>query len=195
VFGLPSPDGAVVASQPGGGAAAAGLQLGDVIVAVDGQAVRNTGDLMETILRKEPGETVKVEYVRYGSRRSATLRLGQMDGARAATLRQPGAQDDAADDGAAGKVGFAATQLTPDLAAQAEMKVSQGVVVTSVNPAGPAAGQLFPGFVIDRFNGRPISTVADLRSAIAAVRPGQVVSLVGRRPDGSQTIVNFRAAS
>jgi S1-C subfamily serine protease len=67
------------------------------------------------------------------------------------------------------------------------------VVVTGVDPAGPAAGQAFPGLIIDRVNGREVATVDELRGAIDALRPGQVVSITGRRPDGTATIVNFRA--
>jgi S1-C subfamily serine protease len=65
--------------------------------------------------------------------------------------------------------------------------------VSAVDPAGPAAAGLFPGLVIDRFNGHAIRTEAELRAAVAALHPGEVVSVVGRRPDGSNTIVNFRS--
>src|SRR4051812_36435497 len=103
VFRLPSPDGAVVASEPKGAAQGAGLQLGDVIVALDGQPVRSRGDLMESVMRREPGDQVKVDYIRYGSRRSATLRLTQMQGAPALPrdAEGPGDADDAVD-----RVGF-----------------------------------------------------------------------------------------
>jgi serine protease Do len=189
VFRLPSPDGAVVASEPTGAARDAGMQMGDVIVALDGQPVKSRGDLMEAVMRHAPGDPVKVDYVRYGSRRSATLRLTQMDAARTAA-RDPGKPEESS---AADKVGFSATQITPDIAAQLRMPSVRGVVVTGVDPAGPAAAQVFPGLIIDRVNGREIGTVAELRSAIDALRPGQVVSITGRRPDGSATIVNFRA--
>jgi serine protease Do len=190
VFRLPSPDGAVVSSEPRGAAREAGIQMGDVIVALDGQAVKSGGDLMEMVMRHAPGDAVKVDYIRYGSRRSATLRLTQMDAARTAS-RDAGAADD--DSGPADKVGFSATQITPDIAAQLRMRDAQGVVITGVDPAGPSAGQAYPGLIIDKVNGRQIRTIDDLRSAINALRPGQVVSITGRRPDGAATIVNFRA--
>src|SRR5687767_3182999 len=80
VFRLDSPSGAVVSSEPKGAARDAGLRLGDVIVAVDGRPVGDTGDLMETVMRKSPGDRVTVDYVRYGERRRATVRLTEMDG-------------------------------------------------------------------------------------------------------------------
>jgi serine protease Do len=190
VFRLASPDGAVVASEPKGAARDAGMQMGDVIVALDGQPVKSGGDLMEAVMRHAPGDAVKVDYVRYGSRRSATLRLTQMDAARTAARDLAGKPDESS---AADRVGFSAAQITPDIAAQLRMPSAQGVVVTGVDPAGPAATQVFPGLIIDRVNGREVGTVAELRSAIDALRPGQVVSITGRRPDGTATIVNFRA--
>jgi serine protease Do len=189
VFRLPSPDGAVVASEPKGAAREAGMQMGDVIVALDGQPVASGGDLMEAVMRHAPGDAVKVDYVRYGARRSATLRLTQMDAART-VARDAGAPDEGS---AADKVGFSAMQVTPEVAAQLRMPSARGVVVTGVDPAGPAAQQVYRGLVIERLNGREIETVADLRAAIDALRPDQVVSINGRRPDGAATIVNFRA--
>jgi len=194
VFGLPSPDGAVVASETRGAARDAGLQMGDVVVALDGQPVRNRGDLMEAVMRKEPGDALKVDYVRYGSRRTATLRLTQMDVRPAA--RTDGAARDAGDsDDATDRVGFAVTQITPQIAQQLGAPGAQGVVVTGVDPMGPAAQQLGRGVIIERFNGQPVSTVAGLRQQIQALRPGQVVSITARFNDGSHTIVNFRARS
>ncbi|HEV7591365.1 MAG TPA: trypsin-like peptidase domain-containing protein [Longimicrobium sp.] len=189
VFRLPSPDGAVVSSEPKGAAHDAGMQMGDVIVAIDGQPVKSRGDLMETVMRHAPGEAVKVDYVRYGSRRSATLRLTQMDVARTAArdAGKPGERS------AADKVGFAAVQITPDIAAQLGNQNARGVVVAEVDPAGPVAGQIGRGFVIERVNGRAIGTIAELRGVVDALRPGQVVSMTGRHDDGTAAIVNFRA--
>ncbi|MBV9108210.1 MAG: trypsin-like peptidase domain-containing protein, partial [Gemmatimonadetes bacterium] len=194
VFGLKSPEGAVVASEPKGAARVAGLQMGDVIVGLDGQPVQNMGDLMETVMRKEPGDQLRVDYVRYGSHRTATLRLTQMDVSPA--RQDAAAQAPAGDaDATAGKMGVRVQQMTPEIAQELKSPGAQGVVVTGVDPMGPAAGQLFAGFIIERLNGRAISTVAELRDAATALKPDQTVSITARRPDGAETIVNFRAGS
>ncbi len=197
VFGLPSPDGAVVASEPSGAARQAGLRMGDVIVALDGRAVRNRGDLMETVMRKEPGDEIRVDYVRYGARRSASLRLTQMDLRPARDDAEKAASAADADrDAVTERVGVAVTQLTPSIAQQLRLQGAQGVVVTGVDRMGPAAGQLARGMVIEKVNGRTVASVAEWRQAIAALRPGQVVSITARLPeDGGETIINFRARS
>ena len=69
----------VVGVSPGGPAEEAGLKAGDVLVAVDGQALRRTGDrgpnaqLVEFMRGVEPGRAVKVDYLRDGQRRSASV--------------------------------------------------------------------------------------------------------------------------
>jgi len=165
VFRLNTPAGAVVASEPSGAARDAGLRLGDVIVAIDGQAIENTGDLMETVMRKAPGDRVTVDYVRYGDRRRAEVRLSEMDRPAGEADRAPAAAGE--DEDAQGRVGFSATQLTPEIARQIRSQNTQGVVVNRVDPTGPSAGQLYPGLVVERLNGREVRTVAELRQAVA----------------------------
>jgi S1-C subfamily serine protease len=55
---------AVTGVVPGGPAEAAGLQRGDLLVSVDGQAVEDLRALYETIWRKAPGELVGLQVLR-----------------------------------------------------------------------------------------------------------------------------------
>jgi len=69
----------VVGVSAGGPAEQAGLKAGDVLVAVDGQTLRRNGDrgpnaqLVAFMRGVEPGRTVKVDYLRDGQRRSASV--------------------------------------------------------------------------------------------------------------------------
>ena len=65
----------------GGPAAKAGLQVGDVIVAVDGKATL-TSDALGTVLAGlKPGQTVKLTVQRQsGARASVGLKLGELPG-------------------------------------------------------------------------------------------------------------------
>ena len=195
VFGLPSPDGAVVAAEPRGPAAAAGLKLGDVIVAVEGKAVKNAGDLMETVMERRPGDRVTLDVVRYGDRRRVAVRLEEFANPRAARGRAEPAVENAAAPVESGRLGIRAEPVTPEIARELGMERAAGVVISEVDPASPASGVLGRGMVVRRFNGREVGTVQELRAASEAVRPGQVVSLQVRLPDGRETIVNFRARS
>jgi serine protease Do len=201
VFRLPSPNGAVVAAEPRGPAAGAGLRLGDVIVAVDGQAVGGSGDLMEMVMRKRPGDRVALDIVRYGERRRVELRLEEYEAeARRGAAGRRGAVEaprveEVESAAEPGKLGFRAETVTPEIAQELGMDRAEGVVVSAVDAGGPAVGALGRGMVVRRVNGRPVRTLDELREAADAVRPGQGVSVQVRLPDGRETIVNYRARS
>ena len=57
----------------------AGLQVGDVITAVDDQAVTTPDDLATAIAGHQPGDEVKVTYVRNGDVHSVAVTLGTRD--------------------------------------------------------------------------------------------------------------------
>jgi len=78
--GAPRDEGVdVVGVSPGGPAEQAGIKAGDLLVAVDGQALKRSGDrsasqqLVEFMRGVDPGRAVKVDYLRAGKKRAATV--------------------------------------------------------------------------------------------------------------------------
>ena len=61
---------------PGGPAAQAGLQVGDVITQINGQPATSAVQLQELTLTKRPGDTVGLQYSRNGQSATATVTLG-----------------------------------------------------------------------------------------------------------------------
>lgn len=60
----------------GGPAVGSGLQVGDVIVDIDGKRITTPDDLPAAIASKQPGDDVAVEVLRDGKRRTFTVTLG-----------------------------------------------------------------------------------------------------------------------
>lgn len=58
----------------------AGLQEGDIIIAVDGRQVNNVAMLQEMVARKRPGDQVEVEYIRDGKTKKVTATLKNFSG-------------------------------------------------------------------------------------------------------------------
>ena len=76
-LGVPVYEGIVVARVvEGSGAEAAGIQGEDVIVAMGGQVIRNTGDLSKFLLEYLPGDSVSVRFYRGAIEMEAEAVLG-----------------------------------------------------------------------------------------------------------------------
>jgi S1-C subfamily serine protease len=69
--------GAYVAGlTPGAPAAHAGLQVGDVVVGVDGEPVTIPEDISTAIQDRKPGEQIQIEVQRAGARKTLQVTLG-----------------------------------------------------------------------------------------------------------------------
>jgi S1-C subfamily serine protease len=91
---LPVSDGVLILSvQPGGAAANAGLrgltqtengdvEIGDIIVGIDGANVSNNDDLYRTLDKHQVGDTITVNIIRNGRRTSVPVRLVEAPPAR-----------------------------------------------------------------------------------------------------------------
>jgi serine protease Do len=178
VFGLSDAVGAVVKAVSDGPASEAGVRLGDVIVSMDGEPVRDTGDLMERVALRQPGERVVLGLVRYGREVRVNVTLGSFPTEQTAAAPSP-----SADREAFSRLGFAASAA------------DEGVVVARIDPTGPArqAG-VVRGMVIERVNGVEIRSISDLDRVSDDLQSGATVSVVGRLPDGTRTIVNYRVS-
>jgi S1-C subfamily serine protease len=80
--------------SPGGPAETAGLRTGDVIVAVDGKALRRTADsipsvqLVDHLRTVQPGQFVKVEYLRGEKKGTAAVKTSAAEAPLARILRE-----------------------------------------------------------------------------------------------------------
>ena len=97
----------------------------------------------------------------------------------AARLRLEGQRD-------YGRLGIEARPLTPDLASTTG--VSVGVVVTWVDPKGPAAGQVDVTDVIVAISGEPLSTYAQWWARVARLTVGEPIVLGIRQGNEVQTV-------
>ncbi|HEU5082517.1 MAG TPA: trypsin-like peptidase domain-containing protein [Acidimicrobiales bacterium] len=77
-YGITLDEGAYVQSVvPGSAAADAGLQAGDVIVSVDGEATPDSVSVGEIIRQRKPGDEVAIRIVRQGAEQDLAVTLGQ----------------------------------------------------------------------------------------------------------------------
>jgi serine protease Do len=161
--------------SPNTPASKAGLQKGDVIVKLNGQAVSDYVDLRLRISQMAPGTSVKLDVWRDGKTQDYTVALGELP-------EKAAAEDTSSTDSSGGLEGVEVDELTPEIAQQLNLGAGvHGVVVTAVDPSSPAAAAQPPigrGDVIQEINHKPIRNVSDYRQAIAGAGSQPVLLLV-----------------
>jgi len=152
----------------GGPADDAGLQMGDIIVEVEGKKVPNVQQLRWTIASYPPGKTVSLKVFRDGEMMDVDVRLGELPGERPTASRGPETDDDI-DGEALGRLGLVrVAEFTEELAAAAGREFIDGVVVVRVRPGSVAAiNGIRRGDVITHVAGESVATPAELAAAIS----------------------------
>ncbi len=159
-LGLKEAQGAMVDEpQKDSPAAKAGIESGDVITAVNGAPVKDARDLARTIGMMAPDSSIKLDIVRGGQQKTISLTLSQMP----TDQRQANADDGSAQQ--PGGVPHLGLQVAP--ASEVSGAGGKGVVVTAVDPDGPAAEQGFQtGNVILDVGGKAVANAGDVRQAL-----------------------------
>ena len=176
-FGMPRPEGALVANvSPDSAAAKAGIKSGDVITQVNDQQINRSGELSSVIGLSAPGERVKLKVWRDRAWTEVDVKLGSAE--------EPGKQiADTDTAGEGGKLGLALRPLSPQERKLA--KLEQGMVVENAAGAAARAG-IEPGDVLLAINGKPVSSIDTVRNVLQT-KPKSVALLVQR--DGEKFFV------
>jgi serine protease Do len=181
--GLKHAEGAMIAKTMSGTPAAdAGLKAGDIITKVNGQDVKDAGDLTRQIGLMKPREKIELSYWRDGAEKTANISLAQQ---KPETM----ASAETNQDTETPKLGL---QLAP--APEANGQNQKGVAIVGVDPAGEAAQKgLTTGDVILDVAGKPVSSPSDVRSQIAnAKHEGKKAFMMRvQTADGNDKFVAF----
>ncbi len=162
--------GAIVASLvPGGPAARAGMQQGDIVLAMNGKAIEDSRDLTRRVADLPAGASATFVVDRSGQSRNITVKIGERkEEQQADNDNSPRAQANAGGNtGEAMGLGLAA--LTPGLREQFNLdNTVNGVVITRVDPNSDAADKgVQPGDVLVSVANRAVRTPQDIKSRIA----------------------------
>jgi Do/DeqQ family serine protease len=88
-----------------------------------------------------------------------------------------------------GWIGVEPRELTPEFVENFKLPVRHGVLITGVLQDGPASkGGLRPGDVVTAVAGQPVSSVAELLNAVAALPPGQAALVTVQRGAQAMTL-------
>ena len=136
----------------------AGIQAGDVVVAVDKKKVEGPRELQLLVAAIAPGTKVDVKLVRDGKEKTVNVELGERPGNKVAANDQPekSGEPDVLD-------GVTVGDITPELRKQFGLpESSKGVVITEIDPdSASAEAGLKVGDVVHEINREPVTSAKD----------------------------------
>jgi serine protease Do len=171
-FDYESTDGALIgdvtAKSP---AEKAGLQAGDIIVAVNGEKMKDNQQVRNTVAAIEPGTRTPVEVYRSGKKVTVTVEVGKLDTKELAAGNTP--RDMPAE------LGLTVAELTADQAKALNLSDESGVIVTEVETGGAAArAGLLAGDVIVEVQGVKVTSAREFRQQLTRADLAKGVRLI-----------------
>jgi serine protease Do len=177
----------VTADSP---AAKAGLKVGDVITAINGDPVEDVNSFRLVVAGFAPGTKIDLKVNRAGKTSDFPVTLTEYN--MEATSGQ-GGPESAPGKGEKGAMkGVSVQALTPEIRQQMQLPddVKGGVVITDLDDDSPAAAAgLQPGLVVVQVNHQPVNTVAEFNSAVRAGASKDSTLLLVRQGAGEAFVI------
>jgi serine protease Do len=164
---------------PNSPASKAGLQKGDIILAINGETVADANQLRLKVGMMDPNSTVNLKVLRDGSTQQIAVHLAEFpSNERASNDSKNGGEENAVLEG------VQVENLTADTAQELKIPAqTKGVVVDNVSEDSRAADAgLQQGDVIQQVNHKPVTSVNDFKQAMSTVsKDSPVLLLVNRQ--------------
>jgi serine protease Do len=182
---LPRTSGAIIADvAPGGPAQAAGLEVKDIVLTLNGKPIENARQFGVNIYRRA-GEEVTLEILRGGEKQTRTVAVLERpkDPDRILSLIQ-------GEENTVRPLGILAVNLdekvTPFLP---NLRKLSGVVVAGTLGGEDSQNPLEPGDVIYEVNNQAIRGLKDLHATVGSRKPGQPLAVQVERQGQLQFVV------
>lgn len=158
----------------GGAAEEAGLKGGDLILEIDGTQIRSYQELVKTKESYEPGDDMRMIFLRGGDRFSTTLVLkGEANPSIVFEKKQNHHSKSRK-----AFLGVYTDELSADQARRLGLTSQQGIYLEGIVPySGAQRGGLKKGDVILSIDGRPLDASWELGDALAANSPGDKIDI------------------
>jgi serine protease Do len=177
---LPRAYGVIISDvKPNTPAMAAGIQIGDILVSVDGRSAENLPFVGLQFLSRDTGEKVHLEILRGGQQLAFDVKVMEPphDMDQIAALADP-------EKSLVPALGILGVEITDKIAAMApEIRDPFGILVAARAAGATVEVPLATGDVIRTLNGEPMTTLDRLRNALKALPAGASVALQIQRDD------------
>ncbi|WP_249671997.1 DegQ family serine endoprotease [Pseudomonas abieticivorans] len=185
-FGLDKPAGALVAQvMEDGPAAKGGVQVGDVILSMNGQPIDMSADLPHLVGSLKEGTKANLEVIREGKRKTLTVTVGAL----------PDEDPELGDNPKAGaerssnRLGVSVADLTADQKKTLDLK--GGVLIKDIQDGPAAMIGLQPGDVITHLNNQAIGSAKEFTDVAQGLPKNRSVSMRVLR-QGRASFITFK---
>jgi serine protease Do len=184
---LPKDYGVIVSDVwPGGPAEGAGLQIGDILVSVDGQPADNLPTVIYNFRLRDSSDKVQLVVLRGTTQQTLSVQPIEMR----AELDAVSAMADP-ERNLVPEIGILGVEIDARIAAAASgLRAPYGVIVAARASGALVDVPLQANDVIRSVNDRKVATLAQLREVLRALPPGAPVTLQVQR-EGRLTYVSF----
>jgi len=169
---------------PGDPADKAGIQTKDVIFEVNGQKIETSRELTRIIAGFHVGEVVKITVIRDGKEKTFKVKIAKREETeRVSRGISPKEQD---------VFGIGVSNLTPEIADRLNLRETQGVVVTGIQPNSQGEDKgIKTRDIIKEINHQSINTVDEYKVALQKVKKGDTVSLFIKRANSGFFVIKL----
>jgi serine protease Do len=182
-LGLGKPRGAYVRNvEPGGPAAAGGIEAGDVILSFNGREIAKSTDLPRIVGDTKPGTSVTVQVWRKGATRELTVTVSDTEATQAAKK----SETPSANGSTANTLGVLVSDLSD--AKKKDLNIKGGVEVTGLSDGPLARAGVRPGDVIIRVADSDITGVKQFEALVKGLDANKAVPVFIRRADSTLVI-------
>jgi serine protease Do len=180
---------AIAQVEPNSPAEKAGLKVGDVITAINGNSIQDVNEFRLQVAGFAPGTTIHLTVNRNGQSQTLPVTLGEFNLEAEANGRPQGNMPSGGEKGAL--EGVTVQALNSDLRRELQLpEGTTGVVITDLSDDSPAAqAGLQTGDVIVQVNHKPVNTVADFNQAVRMGASKDSTLLLVKRGQGTQFLV------
>lgn len=169
--------------RSGSAADKAGVKRGDIITAINGEKLEDSNVLRNKVAGTLPGTEIKLTIQRDGKEMELTATLDEFNPKDTNAANPSKGDDESGPKNQSGKLGLNLAPVTPQTAKQLGLDSgTEGMVVTDVDPSGPAAEEgVERGDVILEINRKAVNSIADVQSALSSAGEKPVLLLISRR--------------
>jgi serine protease Do len=183
-FGMSQPHGALVAKVlPDSPAKAAGIRVGDVIVAFNGKAIEESAALPPLVGGTKVGVDVPVTIIRDRRQIEIEVKLDELPEEGSTPIAEKSAVEKTS------RLGVSVADLTEDQ--KQELELESGVIVQRVVEGAASKAGISKGDVILSINNEPVKSAKQFQKLVDALPAGKSVAVLVQR-EGNPTFLAIR---